>query len=88
MLDYLTDTGAHRTTYGVSIPLLGFPRGDYSLVFEVRDVGPGEGDQQIDDLLDLLSYEAPTAETLRPQRLLLAFMAMSLALPVERKDQL
>jgi GWxTD domain-containing protein len=37
MLDYLTDAGAHRTTYGVSIPLLGFPRGDYSVVFEVRD---------------------------------------------------
>jgi len=38
MLDYLTDTSARRTTYGVSIPLLGFPPGDYSVVFEVRDV--------------------------------------------------
>jgi GWxTD domain-containing protein len=37
MLDYLTDASAHRTTYGVSIPLLGFPLGDYSVVFEVRD---------------------------------------------------
>jgi GWxTD domain-containing protein len=37
ILDYLTDAGARRTTYGVSIPLLGFPRGDYSVVFEVRD---------------------------------------------------
>ena len=37
MLDYLTDTDAHRTTYGVSIPLIGLPRGDYAVVFEVRD---------------------------------------------------
>jgi hypothetical protein len=37
MLDYFTDAGAHRTTYGVSIPLLGFPRGDYSVIFEVHD---------------------------------------------------
>ncbi len=37
MLDYLTDAGARRTTYGISIPLLGFPRGDYSVTFEVRD---------------------------------------------------
>jgi GWxTD domain-containing protein len=37
-LGYLTDSGARRTTYGVSIPLLGFPRGDYSVTFEVRDV--------------------------------------------------
>ena len=38
ILSYLTDSGARRTTYGVSIPLLGFPRGDYSVAFEVRDV--------------------------------------------------
>lgn len=38
VLDYLTDAGDRRTTYGVSIPLLGFPRGDYSVIFEVRDV--------------------------------------------------
>ncbi len=37
MLDYLTDASARRTTYGISIPLLGFSRGDYSVVFEVHD---------------------------------------------------
>jgi GWxTD domain-containing protein len=37
MLDYLTDAAAHRTTYGVSVPLLGLPRGDYSVRFEVHD---------------------------------------------------
>jgi hypothetical protein len=37
VLDYLTDAGDRRTTYGVSIPLLGFPRGDYSVIFEVHD---------------------------------------------------
>jgi hypothetical protein len=37
MLDYLTDASARRATYGISIPLLSFPRGDYSGAFEVRD---------------------------------------------------
>jgi hypothetical protein len=37
LLDYITDASARRTAYGVSIPLLGFPRGNYSVVFEVRD---------------------------------------------------
>ncbi len=36
-LSYLTDVDTRRTTYGVSIPLLGFPVGDYSMEFEVRD---------------------------------------------------
>lgn len=37
ILDYLTDAGVRRSTYGVSIPLLGFARGDYSVTFEVSD---------------------------------------------------
>ncbi|NWG14490.1 MAG: GWxTD domain-containing protein, partial [Acidobacteria bacterium] len=36
-LDYLTDVGTRCTTYGVSLPLLGFPVGDYSVEFEVYD---------------------------------------------------
>ncbi len=42
MLDYLTDASARRTAYGISIPLLGFARGDYSVVFEVRDAIVGK----------------------------------------------
>ena len=41
-LDYLTESEARRTTYGISIPLLGFSTGDYSLEFDVFDALQGK----------------------------------------------
>ncbi len=37
MLSYLSDSDSHRTSYGISIPLLGFGTGEYSLQFDVYD---------------------------------------------------
>jgi GWxTD domain-containing protein len=41
-LDYMTESKARRTTYGISIPLLGFSTGDYSLEFDVFDSVQGK----------------------------------------------
>ena len=37
LLNYVTDSELRRTTYGISIPLLGFNTGRYSVVFDVYD---------------------------------------------------
>ncbi len=37
LLSYLTDSGSRRTTYGISIPLISFATGQYSLQFDVYD---------------------------------------------------
>lgn len=41
MLDYITEARARRTTYGISIPLMSFSTGEYSLEFHVDDPADG-----------------------------------------------
>jgi hypothetical protein len=42
MLDYLTDSTTRRTSYGISVPLLGFQTGSYQIEFDVMDLRRNE----------------------------------------------
>jgi hypothetical protein len=42
VLDYLSDRDARGTSYGISVPLLGFQTGDYQIEFDVLDLKQGK----------------------------------------------